>query len=158
MHYVPLFVFLQEVGKIGMDQNEKTIIAAYDKNPFCKTCDIQVTRVAEGESELRLEVDDKHTNIYGAAHGGVLATLVDTAMGVAAASVGYRIVTLNLNLSYINSIFFCDTAVAEAKIIHKGMSTLVAEGIIKNSKGDIVVKAVGTLFVVGRFDEVKEKW
>ena len=46
------------------------------------------TEAAEdGEARLRFEAREEHLNPAGTLHGGVLATLVDTAMGAAARSV-----------------------------------------------------------------------
>lgn len=137
---------------------ENAIIKNYLENQFLDTCDIKIDYVKHGEASLSLEVEDKHTNIYGAAHGGVLATMMDTAMGMVAGSLGARVVTLNLNVNYINSIYFCDKAVAVAHLVHKGMSTMVLEAQITNTKGDLIAKATGTFFVVGKFDGVPEKW
>ena len=130
----------------------------YQKNPFVQVCDIKMEYAKCGEVCLSIELDDKHTNIYGAAHGGALATLIDTAMGVCGASVGSRIVTLNLNINYISSIYFCDKAVATATMVHNGMSTMVCDVVVKNGKGEVVTTGTGTLFVIGKFDEIPEKW
>ena len=45
-----------------------------------------VTEVDEGSARLEFEATDEHLNPAGTVHGGVLATLVDTAMGTAVRS------------------------------------------------------------------------
>jgi uncharacterized protein (TIGR00369 family) len=45
-----------------------------------------VTEVDEGTARLEFEAADEHLNPAGTVHGGVLATLVDTAMGRAVRS------------------------------------------------------------------------
>lgn len=137
---------------------EQFIIENYKQNPFVKVCNIQLEHVTCGNAILSMGVDDTYTNLYGAAHGGVLATLMDTAMGVVSASVGKRVVTLNLNINYINSIYFCDKATAYATVMHKGISTLVIDVVIKNAKAELVTSGTGTLFIVGSFDEIPESW
>ncbi len=141
------------------EEISKLICDTYGKNGFVKYCDIKIESIKCGEASLSFEVeDDKHTNIYGAAHGGIIGTLVDTALGVVAASLGKRVVTLNLNINYINSIYFYDTALAKAKIVHKGMTTMVMDVVVRNSKKEIVATGTGTMFVVGKFDEIPESW
>src|SRR3954465_13041067 len=43
-------------------------------------------QVADGRAGVRFEATEEHLNPAGTVHGGVLATLVDTAMGLAARS------------------------------------------------------------------------
>ncbi|MEG1726655.1 MAG: PaaI family thioesterase [Acidaminococcaceae bacterium] len=137
----------------------KFISNTYQRNNFVKLCGVGIKEIHFGEAVLNIEIDDdKHTNLYGAAHGGVIGTLADTACGVVSASVGYRVVTLNLNINYIDSIYLMDEATAYAKIVHRGMSTLVIEVEIRNGKKDLMAKAMGTMFVVGRFEEIPERW
>ena len=45
-----------------------------------------VTDAEEGTARLEFEATDEHLNQAGTVHGGVLATLVDTAMGTAVRS------------------------------------------------------------------------
>jgi len=45
-----------------------------------------VTGTEEGTARLEFEATDEHLNPAGTVHGGVLATLVDTAMGTAVRS------------------------------------------------------------------------
>ncbi|MFA6850603.1 MAG: PaaI family thioesterase [Selenomonadaceae bacterium] len=137
---------------------EQFIIENYKQNLFVKVCNIQLDQVKCGDAVLSMEVDDTYTNLYGAAHGGALATLMDTAMGVVSASVGKRVVTLNLNINYINAIYFCDKATAYATVMHKGISTLVIDVVVKNTKNELVTSGTGTLFIVGSFDEIPESW
>jgi uncharacterized protein (TIGR00369 family) len=46
----------------------------------------RVTEVEEGRARLEFDATDEHLNPAGTVHGGVLATLVDTAMGTAVRS------------------------------------------------------------------------
>lgn len=138
---------------------EKFICDTYSRNGFVHYCNIVIESIKCGETILSLEVeDDKHTNIYGAAHGGVLGTLIDTSLGVVAASLGKRVVTLQLSMNYINSIYFFDKASAKARILHKGMTTMVIEAVVRNGKEEIVATGTGTMFIVGKFDEIPENW
>jgi uncharacterized protein (TIGR00369 family) len=52
-------------------------------NPFLAYLGVDQTAADDGTARLRLEATDHHLNPAGAVHGGVLATLVDAAMGVA---------------------------------------------------------------------------
>ena len=54
---------------------------------FAGRLGIRVDDTDEGGARLVLEVTDEHLNPAGTLHGGVLATLVDTAMGQAVRTV-----------------------------------------------------------------------
>ena len=53
---------------------------------FAGRLGVLVERVEKGTASLRFEATDEHLNPAGSVHGGVLATLVDTAMGTAVRS------------------------------------------------------------------------
>jgi uncharacterized protein (TIGR00369 family) len=54
---------------------------------FAGSLGIQVAGTGDGGARLTLEVTEEHLNPAGTLHGGVLATLVDTAMGQAVRTV-----------------------------------------------------------------------
>ncbi|MCZ2804956.1 PaaI family thioesterase [Modestobacter sp. VKM Ac-2983] len=53
---------------------------------FVETLGVYGRTAEDGTAHLRLDVTDRHLNEAGTLHGGVLATLVDTAMGHAVRS------------------------------------------------------------------------
>jgi uncharacterized protein (TIGR00369 family) len=50
---------------------------------FAERLGVEVERADDGSARIRFEARDEHLNPAGTVHGGVLATLVDTAMGTA---------------------------------------------------------------------------
>lgn len=58
-----------------------------DQKGFAGRLGIEVTRAADGGARIEFEARDEHLNPAGTLHGGVLATLVDSAMGQAVRSV-----------------------------------------------------------------------
>ncbi len=53
---------------------------------FAERLEARVQAAEDGGAHLRFEAAEEHLNQAGTLHGGVLATLVDTAMGVAVRS------------------------------------------------------------------------
>lgn len=51
---------------------------------FAERLGVRAERSGDGSAQLELDVGEEHLNPAGTVHGGVLATLVDTAMGLAA--------------------------------------------------------------------------
>lgn len=125
----------------------------YDKNHFVEACNMELDKAEEGIAVMHMEIEPQHTNVYHFAHGGVLATLLDTAMGLAAAGVGRQIVTMNLNVSYIHSVSVGEKAIATAKLVHSGHNTMVADAEVRNDKGALIAKSTGTLYVVGTIEK-----
>jgi len=54
--------------------------------PFNQYLGIDVTRMAGGEAEAVVDLAPHHTNNRGVAHGGVVSSLLDSAMGAAVIS------------------------------------------------------------------------
>lgn len=59
--------------------------------------------MADGVARVTLDVGDRHLNPHGTVHGGVIATLVDTAMGEAVATTadGERPATIDMTVAYL---------------------------------------------------------
>ena len=126
---------------------------AYSHNSYVKLLRMKLERLEPGMAEVSMPIDPAcHTNLYGVSHGGSLASVADTVMGVACASLGRRVVTLDLNMNFIKAAP-ADTEVrAIGRILHNGRQTLVAECDVLGVEGKLLVKARGTFFVVGQFD------
>jgi acyl-CoA thioesterase len=117
-------------------------------NRFWATLGIEVVEAGEGWVRLRVLVRDDLRNAPGApVHGGVLATLVDAAVGGAlgtygdAASGGVDQTTLDLNVSFVAAARG-DALVAEGRILRRGRTIAFGEA--------RVTDAAGTLVAVGR--------
>ncbi|WP_281862921.1 PaaI family thioesterase [Planomicrobium okeanokoites] len=90
-----------------------------------------------------------HNNI-DIPHGGILAVLLDTAMGTLANSKcpeGYGAVTTNLAIHYL-TVATEETITAEANIIRQGRHTMVIEGNIYETGGKHIATSTGSFFIV----------
>jgi uncharacterized protein (TIGR00369 family) len=54
--------------------------------PFIADMGCELQRFADGEAEITLDVQERHTNSFNVAHGGLQMTLMDVAMAHAARS------------------------------------------------------------------------
>ena len=52
--------------------------------PLARSLGIGIETVGEGHAKGTITLADEHKNPHGSVHGGVIFTLVDTAMGAAA--------------------------------------------------------------------------
>ncbi len=125
----------------------------YDQNSFVNLLDMKMQHIEPGMAELTMPIDPaKHTNLYNVAHGGALASVADTAMGVACASLGRRVVTLDFNMNFIKAPDPGTEVHAVGRVLHNGKHTLVVECEILTADKVLLNKARGTFFVVGKFD------
>lgn len=91
----------------------------------------------------------EHRNLQGLVHGGVLATLVDIAMGLAVRSVVgpmRRHVTIDLTVHYLRPAAPGPIA-AVGTTLRVGSQIAFAEGSVEDASGRTLVRASGTYSV-----------
>ena len=100
--------------------------------PIARLLGMRIVEVAWGEASFTLTPCESLYNPIGMVHGGVTATLLDSAMGCAVhselpAGVGYT--TLELNANYLRPIV-ADTGPVRcrARVVHRGGTVATAEG------------------------------
>ena len=118
-------------------------------SPFHSGFGVTVGRASPGEVLLAWEARPEHRNLQGLVHGGVLATLVDIAMGLAVRSVvgaGRRHVTIDLHVHYLRP-----TAPGRIEAVgttlRVGSQIAFAEGSVIDEGGRTLVRASGTYSV-----------
>lgn len=105
----------------------------------------------DGRAGLQLDVTDEHLNEAGTLHGGVLATLVDTAMGQAVRSRtgdGDVPATSQLTVTYLRP-GTPGTVVATAEVRTQGEHLTVCEADVRQD-GQALVHALATFAVLHR--------
>lgn len=131
----------------------------FKENPFMHLADIQIEKVKWGYAELSMNANPlKHGNRYGAIHGGALFTLADTALGAVCYTIGSMVVTMSASINFIKNTMKAEKVMAHATLLHKGKSSVICKVEVFNEAKELMVEVTGTMFVVGRFDEIPEKW
>ena len=123
----------------------------YENDPFIHVIDMSLVNIEDGQVTLGMPITEKHTNAHGIAHGGVLMSLADTAMGASCMSVNKKVVTMDLNINFIRAAKLGENVIAVAEVLHNGGKTMVSEAKILSEKGDLCAKARGTFFVIDNF-------
>jgi uncharacterized protein (TIGR00369 family) len=106
----------------------------------------EVESVHDGRAIFRLEVAPRHKQIHGVVHGGILASLADTAAAIAAYTVvprGVELATLELKINYLEPVPG-GTVKAEARVLRNGRNFVVTECEIFNESGLLAAKALLT--------------
>ena len=87
----------------------------------------------------------------GFLHGGIIATLLDEAMGKVNRFRGVRAVTAELNVEYLRPVPVEQEIVVEAREIETKGRNLFHVGEIRNVKGDVLARGRGRFFdIAGR--------
>ncbi len=114
--------------------------------PTLQTFGINLLYLGQGTVGLKMMANREYTTINGRLHGGIIATLADTAMGWAILSLGINSVTLDMSLNYFAPVFQETEIIAEGRVVHAGKTTAVAEASLFN-RGKLVAKSNGTFYL-----------
>lgn len=114
---------------------------------------LQIVELAEGKSIISTKTADVHSNMYGTVHGGTLASISDISMGTACITLGKRVVTIDMNISYIKSAPPGNTLTAIGEVISNGKTIMRAVGEIYDEQGQLLVRSQASYFVTGDFGE-----
>jgi uncharacterized protein (TIGR00369 family) len=107
-------------------------------------------RITDDDCEITIPISPLLYNTLDIVHGGITATLLDTAMGVLANSLiseGYGAVTTQLNINYIAA-GIGEKMICRAKMEHKGSKTLVLSAEIHRSDGVKIAMGTGSFLVI----------
>lgn len=114
--------------------------------------EMEIVEMAEGKVVFNSVVAEKHSNVFGFVHGGTLASIADEAMGVACITLGKRIVTIDMNISYLKGAPTGSTLTTVAAVISDGNTIIRAVGDIF-SEGQLIARSQASYFVIGVFNE-----
>lgn len=105
--------------------------------PFVDHCGIVALEPRDGRTRLRVALGPEHLNNLGVAHGGLIATLLDVAMGTAARSnVGHPVMTLSMQSSFVAP--GRGLLHAEGRLLRAGRSIAHCEATVTGPEGEIV--------------------
>ncbi len=123
----------------------------FSKSPFLGSLGVELVERSDGRAVLRLVVDERHLRTRGIAHGGLLSTLLDTAMGIAVSTGtpdGCFAVTAQLNVNFVRPGWNGEVLETTGLVCHRGQQTAVARGETRTAKGVLVSISSGTFSYV----------
>ena len=108
----------------------------------------KLVEVSEGRAVFTIQPDERHYNGLGIAHGGLAATLLDSATGCAIntmMSAGRIFTTLEMKINYVRPMTRETGEVrCEANVIHVGGRIATAEGRIVDGNGKLFAHGTAT--------------
>lgn len=117
--------------------------------PMLRTLDIHLREIGDTHAVMQVTVSDIHRNYFGGAHGGLLATLVDTVSffpGPLLPS-GLACTTTGLNVTYVRSAAVDDTLTARSELLHLGRRSASVRVEITNQHGKLVAHGTTALMI-----------
>jgi uncharacterized protein (TIGR00369 family) len=135
-----------------MDEHEALITSLRDRlqdSEFYRWAGVEVVDASPGLVEVVFEANPQHLNLQGLVHGGILATLADTAMGLAVRTVlepGRRHVTVQLGIEFLSP-GRPGRITARGRSVKIGTQLGFAEADVMNADGRLLARAHSTLSV-----------
>ncbi|MDN3922887.1 PaaI family thioesterase [Roseateles violae] len=117
--------------------------------PFVEQLGFELLAAGGGESELSVNLTDAHMNSWAVAHGGVVMTLLDVAMAIAARSpqrsgegYGPGVVTVEMKTSFMRP--GEGRLRGLGKLLHRTATMAFCEGSVLDEQGRLCAHATGT--------------
>lgn len=122
-----------------------------NRSHFSELLGLRLLEREDGRAAVALTIEQKHANTMGIAHGGVLASLLDTACGAAVARQpsidGKPVASVSFQITYLGASFVGDTITARARRRGLGRRLVTCEVEAENQRGEPVAIGVCTLRV-----------
>lgn len=128
-------------------------VDSWPLGPFLENLHAEPVSSEKGRATWQLTVAEQHLRTHGILHGGVVATLLDTAMGRAVSTLcrdDQSCVTAQLNVNFLRPSWTGETLTITGEVQHSGRQTAVARGEIRTAAGVLVATGSGTFLFVPR--------
>ena len=117
-----------------------------DGVPYVHDLGLRIVRVEEGVCQAHLPYQARFAQYYNLIHGGVTASLADTMLYMAQATLNgitTDTVTTNLNVTYLQAATE-EPLNAEARVMKNGRKLIYGEVLITNETGALIAHAAVT--------------
>jgi uncharacterized protein (TIGR00369 family) len=120
------------------------------KIPFLHHLGAEMTEYGGGRCTLRLTLEPRHLNSWDVAHGGVIMTLLDAAMAIAAKSMFASdygspggMLTIEMKTMFLRP-GTAGELTAHGECVHKATKLAFCEGEVRGPDGKPIARASGT--------------
>jgi uncharacterized protein (TIGR00369 family) len=130
----------------GYPDSWNFIRSAVNNSPFYLHIGMRLVEFTPQGSRMELKVKPEHKNIWNTAHGGVLASLLDSACGLATVPLregNETTVTQDLHIKYMAPLRE-GIITAYGQVVHKGKGSIMTEAEAFDESGVLVGKAYTT--------------
>ncbi len=132
----------------GLEYMRQLMSGEREPSGMGRLMNFRLVEVSEGRAVFAVEPDERHYNGIGIAHGGLAATLLDSALGCAINTMmtaGRVFTTLEMKINYVRPMRRETGEVrCEASVLHAGRTVATAEGRIVDSSGRLYAHGTAT--------------
>jgi acyl-CoA thioesterase len=114
--------------------------------PFAKLLGIEIESIEPGHAVLTMEIKDELKRNGGIAHGGAIATLIDSAMAMAIVPLlgeGERTTTVDLTIHYLRPLSE-RSARASARVVRAGKRVITVSAELFDADEKLAATALST--------------
>lgn len=135
-----------EAARTITEAQKQKAAAFLQANPVAQMVGMELVDISPGEAVISFEMRDQLRQPHGILHGGITATLIDTAMAFAVVTElaeGEKASTIDLTIHYLRP-HTEGTVTCTAKVVRAGkrIFTLSAEAV--NGRGKLIATAIAT--------------
>jgi uncharacterized protein (TIGR00369 family) len=125
------------------------LIEAYEKsNNFGRYLGMKLEVIKPGHIKYTLIVEKNHLAIPGVAHGGLVAGLIDGALGVSGLSLAAQenkiVSTVEFKVNYLRPALIGDRLECEAEVVHEGKRLMHVKAAVINQNNQLIATSSGT--------------
>ncbi len=126
--------------------------ATFPPPPINQTLGMSLVEVSEGRAVFALTPQEWHYNPIGTVHGGILATLADSAFGCAVHTklkAGTAYTSLDLTIKFTRAATLdSGTLTCEGRVLTIGRRAATAEAEITDTTGRVIGHAIATCLIM----------
>ena len=119
--------------------------------PIGDVLGFRLTHVVEGQATFTTEMDERHFNLIGSVHGGLPATLIDSASGCAVYSTLAREdawTTVHLDIDYLRPLPGSGPVTCTGRVVRVGRRIGVADAEIIDADGRVCARGSSRCLIV----------
>ncbi|MFX1495641.1 MAG: PaaI family thioesterase [Promethearchaeota archaeon] len=126
------------------------LIKQGESSPFYQLLNIKIDEVRKSYARLSMEVDERHLQFLKTVHGGVIASLADSAAAWATYGLNNLAgtpVTVEMKINFLKPVK-SGKLVAKARNLHKGSKIFVSDVEVKDGNGNLIAKSLVTYYLI----------
>ncbi len=133
-----------------MPHIEPATIESGNAISLLKTLEIRLKEIGELHAVMEVTVSQIHRNYFGGAHGGLIATLVDTVSFFPRPLLpsGKPCTTTNLNVTFVRPAAMGDILTARSELAHLGRRMASLAVTVTNQEEKLVAHGTTTLMLL----------
>lgn len=124
--------------------------AMAEREPLGSFMGIKILKLAPRYAKVSMKMKPEYVTFNGMVFGGIVASVADSAFGLAVNTVAHPSIATQFNIYFISRAEATDDLTAECQVIKSGKRLGISEITVTNQKGDLIAKATGIAILVGK--------